>query len=179
MLELLPKSQKQSIKKEYFLRLTAISLSFLLVVGILFLIFLSPSYFLSVVKESVINREFENVKKTHSESGDKEFEDAIKSSKEMIALLKPKDGVFLMKDLILKIISKKSSGVAIDGISMNYSKDGQYQISIKGISKNRELLKMFADSLRAEKEFNSVDLPISNFAKIADIDFNITLNASI
>jgi len=179
MLELLPKSQKQSIKKEYFLRLTVVSLSFLLAAGILFLIFLSPSYFLSVVKEDVISKEFENVKKTHSESGDKEFEDVIKSSKEMITLLKPKDSAFLMKDLILKIISKKSSGVAIGGISMNYSKDGQYQILIKGISKNRELLKLFADSLRAEKEFNSVDLPISNFAKIADIDFNITLKTSI
>src|SRR3989344_1377875 len=175
MLELLPKSQKQSIKKEYFLRLTVVSLSFLLAAGILFLIFLSPSYFLSVVKEDVINKEFENVKKTHSESGDKEFEGAIKSSKEMIALLKSKDGAFLMKDLILKIISKKSSRVAIDGISMNYSKSGQYQISIKGISKNRELLKLFADSLRREKNLNRFNCLFSNFAKIADIDFNITL----
>ena len=179
MLELLPKYQKQSIKKEYFLRLAAVSLSFLLAAGILFLVFLSPSYFLSAVKEDVIHKEFDNVKKTQSESEDKEFEGAIKSSNEMIALLKSKDETFLMKDLILKIISKKSSGVAIDGISMNYSKDGQYQILIKGVSKNRELLKLFADSLRAEKKFNSVDLPISNFAKIADIDFNITLKTAI
>ena len=97
----------------------------------------------------------------------------------MLALLKPADGKFSMQDSIVKIISKKNSGVKIDGISMNHSKNGQYRISLRGTSKNRELLKSFAESLRAEKEFNGVDLPISNFTKISDIDFNITLNTAI
>lgn len=179
MLELLPNAQKKSIKKKYFLRLSVVALSFSLSAGILFLVSLLPSYFLSVVKENSVSQEFENKKKSASATLGEDLLVAVKNSKEIIALLKPADGKFSIHDSIVKIISKKNSGVRIDGISMNYSKDGQYRISLRGISKNRELLKSFAESLKAEKEFNGVDLPISNFAKISDIDFNIILNTAI
>ncbi len=179
MLELLPNTHKKALKKEYILRLIVVTISFLLVAGILLLISFSPSYFLLVVKEKIINQEFENVKKSNNFIDDKELQATIKNSKEMIDLLKSNGDTPLIKDLILKIISKKSSEVRIDGVSINYFKGGQYQIFIKGISKNRESLKLFVDSLRAEKEFSGIDLPISDFAKIADIDFNITLKTAI
>ncbi|MBU6431562.1 MAG: hypothetical protein KGJ58_04285 [Patescibacteria group bacterium] len=179
MLELLPDINKKYLRREYFLRLVVVILSFSFAAGIMLVVSLSPSYFLSVAKEKIINQEFENARKSNNAAGDEGLQAAVKNSKEMIALLKPEGGVSLIKDLILKIISKKNSGVAIDGISINGSKDGQYQIFIKGMSKNRGFLKSFADSLGAEKEFSAVDLPISNFAKIADIDFNIALKTAI
>ncbi|MEK9182168.1 MAG: hypothetical protein AAB781_01100 [Patescibacteria group bacterium] len=178
MLELLPNAQKKSIKKEYFLRLSVVALSFSLTAGILFLVSLLPSYFLSSVKKNSVSQGFENKKSASAALGE-DLLVAVRNSKEMLALLKPADGKFSMQDSIVKIISKKNSGVKIDGISMNHSKNGQYRISLRGTSKNRELLKSFAESLRAEKEFNGVDLPISNFTKISDIDFNITLNTAI
>ncbi|MBM2817592.1 MAG: hypothetical protein HW401_182 [Parcubacteria group bacterium] len=179
MLELLPNAHKKALKKEYFLRLTAVSLSFLIAVELFFLVSLLPSYFLSVVKESVVNKEFENAMKSNNNSEDKELQADIKETKEMVALLKSKGDNLLMKDLILKIIDRKSSGIKINGISVSYSKNGQYQIIVKGMSKDRELLKLFAERLRSEKAFSSVDLPISNFTKISDIDFNITLKTTI
>lgn len=179
MLELLPNVQKKSIKKEYFLRFLVVMLSFSLTAGILFLVSLLPSYFLLSVKENSVSQEFENKKKSASAALDEDLLSAVKISKEMLALLKLVDGKFSMRDSIVKIISKKNSGIRIDGVSMNHSKDEQYRISLRGTSKNRELLKSFAESLKAEKEFSGVDLPISNFAKISDIDFNITLNISI
>lgn len=179
MLELLPDVQKKSLKKEYFLRLVVVSLLFLFVAGILFLVFLSPSYFLSVEKGKIVNQEFENIKKSNMDADDEDLQLDIKSSKEMLALLAPSANEFSIKDLIAKIINKKSSGVIIEGLSADYSKNGQYQIVIRGTSKNRELLKSFAENLRGEKEFSDVDLPISNFAKISDIDFNITLKTAI
>lgn len=179
MLELLPNAQKKFIKKEYFLRLTAASLLFLLAAGILFLVFLSPSYFLSVEKWKIVNQEFENIKKSNINADDEDLQSDIKSSKEMLALLAPSANELSIKDLIAKIINKKSSGVIIEGLSADYSKNDQYQITIRGTSKNRELLKSFAENLRGGKEFNDVDLPISNFAKISDIDFNITLKTAI
>lgn len=179
MLELLPNPQRKFLKKEYFLRLSAVALSFLLATGILFLVSISPSYFLSVEKEKIVNQEFENKKKPTFAADGEDPQAAVKNSKEMLALLKPANNEFSIKDLIVKIAGKKSSGVKIDGISADYSKNGQYQIFIKGTSKNREFLKSFAENLRAEKGFNGVDLPISNFAKTADIDFNITLKTAI
>lgn len=179
MLELLPDVQKKSLKKEYFLRLASVSLLFLFAAGILFLVFLSPSYFLSVEKGKIVNQEFENIKKFNMDANDEELWLSVKNSKEMLALLAPATNEFSIKDLIVKIISKKSSGVIIEGLTADYSKNGQYQIVIRGTSKNRELLKSFAENLREGKEFSDVDLPISNFAKISDIDFNITLKTAI
>lgn len=179
MLELLPNTQKKALKKEYFLRFSVVFLLFLFVAGILFFIFLLPSYFLSTEKEKIVNKEFENRKKSNVDLDDEGFRLDIKNSKEMIALLLPANNEHSIKDLIAKIISKKNHGIVIDGLSMNYSKNGQHQIFIRGMSKNREFLKLFAESLRAENEFINVDLPISNFAKISDIDFNITLKTAI
>jgi len=179
MLELLPNTQKKALKKEYFLRLSVIFLLFLFVAGILFFVFLSPSYFLSTEKEKIVNIEFEKRKKSNVALDDEDFWSDIKNSKEMIALLLPSTDTHSIKDLIVKIISKKNSGIMIDGLSMSYSKNGQHQIFIRGVSKNREFLKSFSESLKAENEFTNVDLPISNFAKISDIEFNITLKTAI
>ena len=179
MLELLPNTQKKALKREYFLRLSVAALSFSFAAGILFLVSFSPSYFLSVVKGKVVNEEFENMTKSSRAKNDEELRTAIKKSREMIALLKPEGNESLVKDKILKIINRKSSGIRIDGLSINYSKNGQYQIIVTGASKSRDTLKSFADNLKSEKDFIEVDLPISNFAKIADIDFSIAIKTAI
>lgn len=179
MLELLPKVQKKTIKKEYYLRLIVVAMLFLLMTGVLLMVSVSPSYFLSLVKKNITNKEIENIEKTNSLGEYKEIETEIKNLKETISLLEKETGNLLIKDLILKIISKKNSEVAISGISIDSSKNSQYQIFIKGISKSREALKLFMDKLMTEKEFSDVDLPISNFAKVANIDFNIIIRMPI
>lgn len=179
MLELLPNTQKKALKKEYFLRLSVASLLFLFVTGILFLVSLLPSYFLSVVKERVVNEEFNNSMKSKNTLDNENLQSSIKDSKEMLYLLKPEDSQSLMESVIMKIIENKNPGISINSISINYSKKGQYQAIITGTSKNREFLRTFADKLKMEKDFNNIDLPISNFAKISDIDFNINLKISI
>ena len=113
MLELLPNANKKAVKKEYFLRLTIVALSFLIATEIFFLVSLLPSYFLSAVKERVVYKEFESVIKSNNSSEEKELRTTIKETKEMVASLKPKGDTFLMKDLIFKIIGRKNSGIKI------------------------------------------------------------------
>lgn len=180
MLELLPNAQKKALKKEYFLRLSVVALVFLFAVGIFFLVALLPSYFLSVVEERVVTEEFNDSIKSKRASESENLQVAIEDSKEMLFLLKQGgDEGALIERVIFKIIDNKNSGIRIDGISINYSKKDQYQVVVTGTSKNRELLKTFADNLRAEKNFSNIDLPISNFAKISDIDFSISLKTVI
>lgn len=179
MFELLPNTQKNALKREYLSRVTIIALSFLLAIGTLSLVALSPSYFLSVERDKVAYKELENIKKFNGKTDDEKLRADIENSKEMISMLRSSGEESSIKDLILKIISKKNPGVMISGVSVSSSKKEQYQIIVKGTAKNRELLKSFAEDLRGNKEFGSIDLPISNFAKISDIDFNITLKTAI
>jgi hypothetical protein len=144
------------------------------------LVSISPSYFLSVEKEKIITKEFEETEKSGKLiADDKAFQSDIKNTQEMISLLKPSDKYISIGDLISKIISKKNPGLRIDGITITSSKNNQYQVLLKGNATSRDILKTFAENLRNGGLFESVDLPISNFTKIADIDFNISLKTAI
>ena len=96
----------------------------------------------------------------------------------MLELLKSGENKILIGSLISKIIEKKNAVIAINSFSVNLSKKDKYELFVSGTAKKRKDLKVFAESLRSSKEFGSVDLPISNFAKIADIDFSVTLKTA-
>lgn len=177
MFELLPENQKKTLKKDYFFRLAIVILVSVLMLGILSFVFLLPSYFLSVVKEKAVSREFDLAVEGKNIQKEQELQLSIKKSKEMLDILKIEESSVSIKDLIFKIVEKKNSGIVIDGFSVNLSKNNKYEILVNGTAQKRDNLKTFAENLRTSKEFNSVDLPISNFAKIADIDFSIMLKS--
>lgn len=177
MFELLPENQKKTLKKDYFFRLAIVILISVLMLGILSFVFLLPSYFLSVVKEKAVSREFDLAVKSKNIQKEQELQLSIRKSKEMLDILKTGEDKVSIKDLIFKIVEKKNSGIVIDGFSVSLSKNNKYEILINGTAQKRDNLKTFAENLRTSKEFNSVDLPISNFAKIADIDFSIMLKS--
>ena len=140
-------------------------------------VLLTPSYFLSVVREKAISEEFDRAVKSKDTLSEQELRTNVNKSKEMLELLKSGESKILIGSLISKIIEKKNAGIAINSFSVNLSKR-QIRAFCKRHGKKREDLKVFAESLRSSKEFGSVDLPISNFAKIADIDFSVTLKTA-
>lgn len=178
MFELLPDKQKRALKRDYFFRLIIVILVSVSALSVVSIVFLLPSYFLSVVREKAVSQEFDLAVKSKSALKEQELQAGIKKSKEMLKLLKSGESKILIRDLILKIIEKKNTGIAIGGFSVNLSKNNKYEILMTGTARKRDNLKMFAENLRAGKEFSGVDLPISNFAKIADIDFSIMLKSS-
>ena len=179
MLELLPNKQKNAVKKEYRLRLLSVLFLLLAFVGILSVVSISPSYFLSVEKEKIVKREFDQIVKSNEAiADDKQFRSDIDRTKEMISLLKPSDKHISASDLISKIISKEHSGVRINRFTITPAKGEQYQILMGGNAANRDILKLFVENLKNSSWFETVDLPISNFTKIYDIDFSITLKTA-
>lgn len=180
MLELLPKNQKKALKREYFLRVLAVVLLLSFAVGVLSLVSLSPSYFLSLEKENIVAKQFAEMEKTrNTTAGDKEFQSDIKNFNETLVLLKPSEKIVLVGGFIANIVNNKNHGIKIYDITANSYKKEKYQIIIKGNASNRDILKSFVENLKGGGLFESVDLPISNFMKIADIDFDITLIATI
>ena len=178
MFELLPITQKKALKKEYFFRLAIVILASLLALSAISVVLLTPSYFLSVVREKAISEEFDRAVKSKDTLSEQELRTNVNKSKEMLELLKSGESKILIESLISKIIEKKNAGIAINSFSVNLSKKDKYELFVSGTAKKREDLKVFAESLRSSKEFGSVDLPISNFAKIADIDFSVTLKTA-
>lgn len=180
MLELLPKNQKKALKREYFLRVLAVALLMLSAVGAPSLVSLSPSYFLSLEKEKIVAKQFAEIEKSRKIiMDDKEFQSDIKNLKEVIDLLKPFEKTISIGDFIANIVSNKNYEIKIYSITANYYKKDKYQIIVNGNAINRDMLKSFVENLKGSNLFENVNLPISNFTKITDIDFGITLITAI
>ena len=180
MLELLPKNQKKALKREYFRRILVVALLLLSAVGASSLVSLSPSYFLSLEKEKIVAKKFEEIEKSRKTTmDDKEFQFDIKNLKEMVDLLNPSEKIISIGDFIANIVNNKNYGIKIYGITANYYKKDKYQIIVNGNATSRDMLKSFVENLQGNGLFENIDLPISNFTKIANIDFNITLVTAI
>lgn len=180
MFELLPKNQKKELKREYFLRILTVILFLFFVIGILSLVSISPSYFLSLEKEKIVAKQFAEMEKLrNTNESDKESQSEIKKFKELNSFLKPPEKIVLIGDLVANIVNDKSQGIKIHNISVNSYKKEKYQVIIKGNASSRDILKLFVENLKEGGMFESVDLPISNFMKVTDIDFYITLITTI
>jgi hypothetical protein len=76
-----------------------------------------------------------------------------------------------------KIIESKNINIQISRLTFVSGTDSKRQFLIGGISKNREGLVEFIESLKAQSGFISVETPVSDFAK--DDNFPFTLNVTI
>jgi hypothetical protein len=172
MSNLLPYSEKKIIRREYAMRRIIVVLYFFLFTCAVCLISLLPSYVLSEVKYQTISKEVENLKSTADILGG--GEDANKKLvgiKEKLETLKSYDGKSAYT-LFNNIILGKTNNVSVRTISYSgSSKDAR--ITVSGVARTRESLTAFAKNLEQNKEFSNVNLPVSNFAKDKNIEFNI------
>src|SRR3989344_1826858 len=81
-----------------------------------------------------------------------------------------------MKDLNAKLeLLAKRTEIQINKITYeNEAKTGK-KVSLRGNAASRERLLLFRRALENNPKFKKVDLPISNFVKGADIQFNLNL----
>lgn len=175
MFNLLPENIKNKIRKEYFLRRVMVVFMFLIFIGAAFLIFLFPSWIVSVYKERGLSSQAES---TNQSSLIAEMKEITSDVNKINAELKTIDESLEYKKIvpfINIILSKRARSIYIN--ELTYTSDGPKKATIKleGISSTRVSLLSFVKSLEETKSFKVVDLPISNFAKDRNINFSISL----
>ena len=89
-----------------------------------------------------------------------------------------KNKYIFSENVIDKILSNKVSGIKIKSIFFEKDDISGGNIVISGIAENREILLLFRRTLEKDPSFENVDLPISNFVKGRDIEFNMSLISS-
>lgn len=175
MFNLLPIQIKQEVKSEYSLRRLTIILVFILGLQASFLIFLFPTWLISLYNEKEVVLQSEQASQVVSEGGVVQDGDIIKTLNTKLTVLNkvleyPKIQTYL--DVIL---SKKTRSISITQVSYALKDATSANMSVSGVSLSRESLVSFVKSLEETKAFKSVDLPISNLAKDKNIDFTINL----
>lgn len=176
MLNLLPKEQKNVLRKEYTNRLVVVWLGAIIAVLVISLVLLAPSYFLTKVRANEATAELENAKqilaaKLPPSDVVSAVQSAVRSADALRPLTKPQS-VFEL----IKIFEIKPAGVTLSSISFDEATDlGPAKMIVQGRAADREKLTMFSRSLESRVEFASVDVPVSNFVREKDIYFSMTI----
>lgn len=176
MLNLLPQEQKIGLEREYKTRRLLAWTTILLVILAISLLLLVPSYILSQTKTAEVKGQLEHTKNildAELQPNDltNDLTEAARNARDMMPFT-PKESVYSL----IKLFESKPASIKITNITYLEKKgDDPTTMTLAGIAADRESLKAFGRLMEARAEFSKVDLPVSNFAKERNIDFNITI----
>jgi hypothetical protein len=138
---------------------------------------LTPALFYASLEKKLISDQF--AKDTNKLTFDlnQANKNAVENLEKKILLIKQaQNNKFLVSENVIdNLLAKKINGILINEI--NYTKDPNKGnlVNIRGQASSRERLLTFKNSLAQDPNFKNVDLPISNFIKSTDIEFNLVL----
>ena len=172
MFKLLTDEEKQKVTHEYTLRRAIVMLFAFIMVSVVGIIGLLPSYILSSARENeVIERT--RIMERAGERGDKlELQAWLRETSRELEVLSPKLDTDRPSDFIKRILDQRVTGLRITGLSWAKVED-KIALSVSGVALDRQTLITFEDRINASGYFSEVILPISNLARDRDIDFQI------
>lgn|SRR3989338_2477443 len=176
MLNLLPKEEKYFVRAEYRRRLAVVSLVALGIATLLGSIFLLPAFFHI---RGIGQNAKENAEKLKNDSMFKErevFVEELSRANDTLKAFSAKVSGLDSHELIRRVVSRRLSGIYLSLIDIRMSADGESgELKISGTAKDRATLRSFAEALRRETIFSSVDVPVGNFAKERNLVFSISV----
>lgn len=175
MFNLLPENLKDKINKDYNLRRAVVVFAFLIFLGATFLVFLFPSWIVSIYKEEQISLQAKNNSQSTLEADVNVVALNIKKINSELRTVDTAFGNRKVVPVIDTILSKKTKSISIKELTYKSEDPSQVTVYIEGISATRNALSTFVKNLQETKVFKAVNLPISNFAKDKDITFSINL----
>ena len=174
MFKLLTELEKQKVKHEYQRRRSIIILSGLILVLIVGIIGLLPSYVLLSARQNEA-RESVKVMNSSMEKDEPGLQAWLKSINHKLKLLSPALDTDRPSEIIEKIISIRPADININGFSWKKESD-KIVLSIDGVALDRQALIMFENRIKSTGKFSEVILPISNLAKDKVINFQINFS---
>ena len=167
--------------KVFYYKLVVLLLATLSFSAATALIAILPSYFLSSVKNRIVNTKLEVQKQEPVSLPDQEALTVIKGLNDKLDLIEraKNDKYIISQKVINTVILKKTSSIKITEIS--YESDSKNKllknkkVTIGGTAASREALLAFRLALENDGNFKQVDLPVSNFVKGSNIKFYLSL----
>lgn len=185
MINLLPISEKNVIRKEYRLRVLVVTLAMLSSVLAASVLSFLPTYLFTISRYGSFLSELQSDETQGRISQVKEMEMTVRETNKKVDLLKIGESVPHVGSILLGILENKPRGVTITAFSYSFGesiiKKGKESttptvIGITGKSVNRASLLAFKDALAQKKQFTTVDLPISSLVKDTDLSFSISIS---
>jgi hypothetical protein len=179
MFKLLTEEERQKVMHEYITHRTIVMLYALILVLVIGITGLLPSFVLSNARQ---NEMLERTRVLMGDSGEgkdaSELRTWLKKTNLKLQVLSPALDTERPSDLIARILDQKIIGVSITDFSLIKMKD-KIILSVNGVALDRQSLITFENRISSSKYFSEVTLPISNLAKDRNIDFQIKFSPAL
>lgn len=176
MINILPKKEKNKVKHEYLTRLISTSFFAISILGIISILLLIPSYQYASSKEMIAENNLAIFNQENPQLNIADLNSTISSTNNKLAFLISKKEKYVFSESIVEELLKiRTPGISFTQIIYGSRDDSTTTVSLQGVASDRASLHSFNDALLKSNSFSSVDLPISNFVKPTNIDFNFSL----
>lgn len=171
----LPENLKNEFKKQYYIRLTIVTGLFIILVQVVSMFFIFPSWTLSVSKKQELTSSIDAFSSStiNNRSGSGAL--SISTTNQILHILNINFGYPHAIPLYNAVLLLKKPGVQLSKFSYSSKSDTDALMSIEGIASTREVLVTFVKDLKSSGSFTSVDLPVSNLAQDTHINFVISI----
>lgn len=177
---LLPRSKKRALRREYFVRLVTVALGLVTVLIVVHGILLAPAYIYAHEQSVREQGDLDRFAASASSAQQREVNAQIVAVTADIAYLGRLSSVPTASGAIRAILAVPHPGVALTGFTFTApTKTEQAHMAITGIASTRDVLRSYVSSLGQLSYVSKADLPISAYAKESAIPFTITLTGSL
>jgi|SRR3989344_5390725 len=177
MFNLLPKTDKDAVRREYRTRLLVVVLWFSFATFITASVVLLPSLFLSSGKEKSAAERFGVLSKDMKADEVQKLDSLLQSARDRLRLLHGSLPKLRFSELILGVAAEKNAQISLESFTLTPLPSGELQVTIAGVAADRNALVTFAKALEARGIFEEVELPLANLAR--DIDVRFSLRAKV
>lgn len=175
MLHLLTEEYKKKVEREYTYRVLIVVSIIIIILSLLGLILIAPSYIKIHSTYSKLTAERDSYAEKIKLRQDDNAVDGIRSVQNSITVLKNYSQVYSVRDIVLSLAAKKQKGISISRFSYSKPKDVP-TVDMSGKAESRASLMSFSDQLKKDSAFSGVTIPLSSFAREKDIDFSLKLS---
>lgn len=172
MFKLLTDESREKVSQEYKTRRLIVIILALILIAVIAIIGLMPSYILSNSREQEATEHLKLTAEIDNQEEGRELRTWLTDTNKKLVTLAPSLDVDRPSDFIEDVIDLKPVGAKITSFSWSKIKD-KVILSVSGTASDRQNLLRFENNIKNSILFSDVTLPISDFANDRDISFQI------
>lgn len=173
MANLIPTEAKRQITLEYWIRVASVWLCLLGAAALTIVVLNVPSYLLIQNQLQAFGSKYANA--SMQQTSFEKVETDITRANNAAVLLASTNKFQAMVPVVEKIEALTNEGIELSDFTVARKERAIESVEVRGVARDRESLVLFSNTIEADEDFVSADLPLSNLAKDSDIPFLLSV----
>lgn len=173
---LLPLERQRALSRDYVLRFSVVAMVILIILTLAATVLLVPTYVFLRERSTIKEKRLAEIKSMSSPVNEKELSTRLATLADNVKILAALADTPSVSTTIRTILAVSRPGITLSNFVYTPPvAESPGILVVSGSSKTRDALRNYQLALRSAPTVLSVDLPISAYAKDADISFTVTI----